>query len=93
METNIIYKYRPPNSPPGNETTITAKALDLDPNEVLLTLHPLGETIALEADDPEKYGEGSREYVVLDRRPLITQWVGSGSATSILIVIVTDADA
>ena len=90
METNIIYKYRAPHAPPGNETTITTKALDLDSNEVLITIHPPGETISLEVDDPVEYGRDIREYVVLGRYPLITQWVGSGAPLAILVVVVTD---
>ena len=91
METNIIYKYRAPDAPLGNETTLTAKALDLDTNEVLITVHPPGETISLEVDDPvEEYGRDIREYVVLSRHPLITQWVGSGAPLAILLVVVTD---
>ena len=90
METNIIYKYRAPHAPPGNETTLTAKALDLDSTEVLITVHQPGETISLEVDDPVEYGRDTREYVVLDRYPLITQWVGSGAPLAILLVVVTD---
>ena len=92
METNIIYKYRAPHAPPGNETTLTAKALDLDSTEALITVHQPGETISLEVDDPVEYGRDTREYVVLDRYPLITQWVGSGAPLAILLVVVTDAD-
>ena len=92
METNIIYKYRAPHAPPGNETTITTKTLDLDSNEVLITVNPPGETISLEVDDPVEYGRDTREYVVLDRYPLITQWVGSGAPLAVLVVVVTDAD-
>ncbi len=96
METNIIYKYRAPDALPGDETTITARALDLDLNEVLTGVHLPGETITLEAYDTKQYGEASREYVVLDRHPLITQWGSSGAGSSIgasiLLVVVTDAD-
>jgi hypothetical protein len=93
VETNIIYKYRDLDAPPGSETTITTKVLDLDPKEVLTSFHLNGQTITLEADDPDEHGDGSREYVILERHPLITQWGGSGAAASILFVVVTDADA
>ena len=95
METNIIYKYRAPDAPPGSEVTIATKVMELDHSEVLNTLHQPGETIALETYDPNKYGEGSTEYVVLGRHPLVTQWgglwAGSSVGASILVVIVTNA--
>jgi hypothetical protein len=93
VETNIIYKYRVPRAAPGNETTITTAALDLNPNEVLTSYHMVGEPITLQADVPKDYGEDPKEYVVLQRAPLLTQWSEHGLTLAALLVIVTDPDS
>ena len=90
METNIIYKYLAPGMPLGHESTITTATLDLNPNEVLSTVHPVGETVALQADDPEEHGEASKEYVVLNRYPFLTQLGDPAYTALILFVIITD---
>jgi len=86
METNIIYKYRAPDAPPGSESTITAKSQDLDPNEVLTVVHPIGETITLEADHPQ-------EFVVIARYPILTQFGDHGYIASILFIVITDPES
>jgi hypothetical protein len=91
VETNVIYKYRDPAAPPGNESTLTTKIEDLNPYQVMTQFHPIGETITLEADNPQDYGDSSKVYVVVDRHPLLTQWGASGYTASILILVVTDA--
>jgi hypothetical protein len=83
METNIIYKYRAPDAPPGSESTITAKSQDLDPNEVLTGIHQIGETITIDADV-------SKGYVVVARHPVLTQLGDHGFTASVLFVVVTD---
>ena len=93
MQTNVIYKYRTPGTSPSNDTTITTKALDLTPNEVLIATHPVGELVTLQGDDPEEYGEDPKEYVVLNRIPLLTQIGESGYVLSMLLVVVTDPGA
>jgi hypothetical protein len=91
METNIIYKYRDPHAPSGNESTLTTKIEDLNPYQVMTEFHPIGETVILEADNSQEYSEGLKECVVVDRHPLLTQWGAAGYTASILIVVVTDA--
>ncbi len=91
METNIIYKYRAPGAHPHDDTTITTSTTDVEPNEMMRNPHPVGEVISLRADDPNEYGEQPKEYVVLDRFPLLTQMGDSGYRMSALTVIVTDA--
>jgi len=44
----------------------------------------------LQGDDPEEYGEDPKEYVVLNRIPLLTQIGESGYVLSMLLVVVTD---
>ncbi len=40
--------------------------------------------------DPDEYGEKTKEYVVLERSPLLGQIEDSGYSMSALLVIVTD---
>jgi hypothetical protein len=40
--------------------------------------------------DPDEYGEKPKEYMVLERSPLLAQIEDSGYSVSALLVIVTD---
>ena len=92
-ETNIIYKYRAPGASPDDDDTITAERVDLHPAELVATYHAVGESVTLQADDSTEYGEDPREYVVLQRNPVLTQSGDAGFSLSFLAIIVTDPDA
>ena len=92
METNIIYKYRAFGASPDHDRTITTATVDLDLTD-LLTTHAIGETVTLEADNSEKFGEGPTEYTILHRWPLLRQFDEEIDATLSLLVIVVGPDA
>ena len=94
METNIIYKYRAPGASPGDDVTITAVSMELDPRFAEEGIpHPVGETVTLQADDPDEFGEGPRDYEVLQRWPMMAQFGDTNMMMSLLFVIVTDPNA
>lgn len=93
VETNIIYKYRAFGASPDHDRTITTATVDLDLTD-LRTTHAIGETVTLEADNPEKFGEEQTEYTVLHRWSLLSQSDEEIDATlSALVIIVGDPDA
>ncbi len=90
VEIDVIYKYRAPEAPFRDVTTIATATLEADPNEMLSLPHPVGETVSLRRDD-EEHGEDPKEYVVVDRSPILTQIGEAGYTLSMLFVVVTDA--
>ncbi len=90
MEIDVIYKYRVPEASLRDVTTIATSTLEADPNEILSVPHPVGETVALLRRD-EEHGEDLKEYVVVDRSPILTQIGEAGYTLSMLFVVVTDS--
>ena len=65
------------------------------PSEEVLNIHPQGEIITLQADDPEEYGEGPKEYKVQYRFGPRTFRFGDNDYMTLLalLIVVTDPDA
>lgn len=92
MEIDVIYKYRSPEASHKDISTIAIATLELDPSEVLSVPHPVGEIVTLQRDDHEEHDEAPKEYVVVERSPILTQIGESGYTLSMLFVVVTDPD-
>ncbi len=94
MELDIIYKYFAPEERPLDATTIATDTIDVEDSEIwtnLHNLHPVGHVISLPTDDPDEYGEQSKEYVVVARCPLQAPIEDSGLLMAALTVVVTDS--
>jgi len=93
----VVYKYLAPGAALANEIPITTATKVANLGEVW-DLHPEGEIITLEADDPVEYGEGPKEYKVRYRFGPVTVAFGSGESGEpghtlpTLLIVVTDPD-
>jgi hypothetical protein len=94
METGVTYKYRAPRLPlhySDEDTVITSERMDVDVSRAMTHPHPIGEPVWLQAEDPEEFGEGVREYQVILRYPLFSQDAEHGTSLLGLDIIVTDS--
>jgi predicted secreted protein len=94
VEINVIYKYRGPEAPSKDATTIAYDTLEVENlNNILKTPLPGGEIVELHREDLEEQDEDPKEYMVVERYPVLVQ-VGSASCytLSALTVIVTEPD-
>ena len=93
----VVYKYLAPGASLANDIPITTATKVVNLGEAW-DLHPEGEIITLEADDPVEYGEGPKEYKVRYRFGPVTVAFESGESGEpgytlpTLLIVVTDPD-
>jgi|SRR5829696_2984015 len=90
----IVYKYLAPGATSNNPKPITSTTKKVNSEEVL-NIHPEGEIITLQADDPEEDGEGPKKYKVHYRFGPRMFRFGDNKYSHVLamLIIVTDPDA
>ena len=88
----IIYKYLAPGATSDNRKPITTTTKTVNFEEIL-TIHPEGQIITLQADDPEEYGEEPKKYKVQYRFGPRAFRFGEYTSLLAMLVVVTDPDA
>jgi hypothetical protein len=91
VKTYVIYRYQAPGSFEAED--IKTETWSRSPREVLSVIPSQGDTLTLQSDYPEEYGEEPKEYKVLECHYGSTQWGHDmRSVTNIVVIIVTDLD-
>ncbi len=91
MKTYVIYRYQAPRSFGAED--MKTETWCRRPQEVLNIIPSQGDTLTLQSDYPEEYGEEPKEYKVLECHYGSTQWGHDlRTVTNIVIIIVTDSD-
>jgi len=94
ITVTIVYKYLAPGATSDNDKPITTTTKTVNSEEVL-DIHPEGEIITLQADDPEEYGEGPKKYKVQYRfGPRMIRFGDNVSRSfPALLIVVSDPEA
>ena len=89
----IVYKYLAPGATSDNPHPITTTTKTVR-SEEFMHIHPEGQIITLQADDPEEYGEGPKKYKVQYRFGPRTFRFGDNKYSDMLamLIIVSDPD-
>ncbi len=91
MKTYVIYRYHASGSFEAEDIKI--ESWSHRPQEVLNLIPSQGDTLTLQSDYPEEYGEEPKEYKVLECHYGSTQWGDDlWTVTNIVLIIVTDPD-